>query len=99
MIANRYRIKGITLWWCPFLLGFFRGVSILDGSFPGVGAFSMVGHSGVQSSMKIFKKMGLLVSFGGGRLWAVRGGKIGEAHFRVSHILLTQNRNAVRECA
>lgn len=81
------------------MLGFFRGVSISGGSFPGVGAFSMVGHSGVQSSMKIFKKMGLLVSFGGGRLWAVRGGKIGEAHFRVSHILLTQNRNAVRECA
>ena len=23
-------------------------------------------------------------------LWAVRGGKIGEAHFRISHILLTQ---------
>ena len=74
MIANRYRREGITLWWCPFLLRFFRGVSILDGSFPGVGAFSMVGHSGVQSSMKIFKKMGLLVSFGGGRSWAARGG-------------------------
>ena len=27
------------------------------------------------------------------------GGKNGEAHFRISHILLTQNRNAVRECA
>ena len=99
MIANRYRREGITLWWCPFLLGFFRGVSISDGSFPGVGAFSMVGHSGVQSSMKIIKKLGLLVFFGGGRLWAVRGGKIGEAHFRVSHILLTQNRNTVREYA
>ena len=61
MIANRYRREGITLWWCPFLLGFFRGVSISDGSFPGVGAFSMVGHSGVQSSMKIIKKLGLLV--------------------------------------
>ena len=81
------------------MLGFFQGVSILDGSFPRVGAFSMVGHSGVQSSMKIIKKLGLLVFFGGGRLWAVRGGKIGEAHFRVSHILLTQNRNTVREYA
>ena len=27
------------------------------------------------------------------------GGKNGEAHFRISHILLTQNRNAVREYA
>lgn len=69
------------------------------GSFSGVGAFSVVGHNGVHSSMKIIKKLGLLVFFGGGRLWAVRGGKIGEAHFRISHILLTQNRNAVRECA
>ena len=25
--------------------------------------------------------------------------KIGDAHFRISHILLTQNRNAVREYA
>ena len=43
------------------MLGFFRGVSILDGSFLGVGAFSVVGHNGVQSSMKIIKKLGLLV--------------------------------------
>lgn len=71
-------------------------MSISGGSFPGVGAFSMVGHSGVQSSMKIFKKMGLLVSFGGGRSWAARGGKNGEAHFRVSHVSLavTQKRSA-----
>ena len=27
------------------------------------------------------------------------GGKNGEAHFRISHILPPQNRNAVRECA
>lgn len=69
MIANRYRRKGITLWWCPFLLGFFRGVSILDGSFPGVGAFSMVGHSGVQSDMVVLKKYGGVVSY-----WQLMGG-------------------------
>ena len=69
MIANRYRREGITLWWCPFLLGFFRGVSILDGSFPGVGAFSMVGHSGVQSDMVVLKKYGGVVSY-----WQLMGG-------------------------
>ena len=31
------------------------------GSFSGVGAFSVVGHNGVHSSMKIIKKLGLLV--------------------------------------
>ena len=81
------------------MLGFFRGVSILDGSFLGVWAFSVVGHNGVHSSMKIIKKLGLLVFsvVAHGRRGVV--GKIGEAHFRISHILLTQNRNAVRECA
>ena len=81
------------------MLGFFRGVSILDGSFPGVGAFSMVGHSGVQSDMVVLKKYGGVVSYWQLMGGSGEGGKIGEAHFRVSHILLTQNRNAVRECA
>ena len=31
------------------------------GSFSGVGAFSVVGHNGMHSSMKIIKKLGLLV--------------------------------------
>ena len=51
------------------MLGFFRGVSILDGSFLGVGAFSMVGHSGVQSDMVVLKKYGGVVSY-----WQLMGG-------------------------
>ena len=60
MIANRYRREGITLGWCPF---FVAVVMNGHGSFPGVGAFSVVGHNGVRSSMIILKKLGLLVCF------------------------------------
>ena len=67
MIANRYRREGITLWWCPF---FVAAAAVMNGhgSFSGVGAFSVVGHNGMHSSMKIIKKLGLLVFFGG-RSW------------------------------
>ena len=60
MIANRYRREGITLGWCPF---FVAVVMNGHGSFPGVGAFSVVGHNGVPSSMIILKNLGLLVCF------------------------------------
>ena len=58
--ANRYRREGITLGWCPFFV-----VVVMNGhgSFPGVGAFSVVGHNGVHSSMIILKNLGLLVCF------------------------------------
>ena len=67
-------------WWCWLWLigaqyGHTRAVypaaaAVMNGhgSFSGVGAFSVVGHNGVHSSMKIIKKLGLLVFFGG-RSW------------------------------
>ena len=53
----------------------------------------MVAHGCAHSSRKIIKTLvaDCECRLMGGR---VKGGKNGEAHFRVSHILLTQNRNA-----